>query len=168
MIRELENRSSETGYEYCAQVAAHLKMVANTSVRNVGSLAGNLVLKKAHPEFASDVFVLLAAVGASIWVRDSVGWEKYTASEFLVLDMDRKVINWIEFPQFAASVKFASFKITPRRQGCNSIEKCCFDIWLKYQIENPLILRLRHPFFQPTYSHGRKSQAKTLVIFQAR
>ena len=67
-IRELENRAaSETGYAYCAQVAAHLKMVANTSVRNVGSLAGNLMLKKAHPEFASDVFVLLAAVGASIW-----------------------------------------------------------------------------------------------------
>ena len=26
-IRELENKASETGYEYCAQVATHLKMV---------------------------------------------------------------------------------------------------------------------------------------------
>ena len=26
-IKELEGKSSEAGYEYCAQVAAHLKMV---------------------------------------------------------------------------------------------------------------------------------------------
>ena len=106
-IKELEGKSSESGYEYCAQVAAHLKMVANTSVRNVGSLAGNLMLKHAHPEFASDVFLLLAGTRATIWVRDSVEWVKYTPTEFLALDMDRKVINWIEFPQFAATVKFA-------------------------------------------------------------
>ena len=37
--------------------------MANTSVRNVGSLAGNLMLKHAHPEFASDVFLLLAGTG---------------------------------------------------------------------------------------------------------
>ena len=103
-------------------MAAHLRMVANTSVRNVGSLAGNLMLKRAHPEFPSDVFVLLAAVGASIWVRDSAGWEQHTATEFLGLDMDRKVIHRIEFPQLADTVKFASFKITPRRQGGDSID----------------------------------------------
>ena len=76
-------------------------------MRNVGSLAGNLMLKRAHPEFASDVFVLLAAVGASIWVRDSNNLTQYTPTDFLALDMDKKVINSVEFPQFAETVKFA-------------------------------------------------------------
>jgi xanthine dehydrogenase/oxidase len=40
--------------------------VANTGVRHMGTLAGNLMLKHAHNDFPSDVFVLLEAVGASI------------------------------------------------------------------------------------------------------
>ena len=75
-------------------------------MRNVGSLAGNLMLKNAHPEFASDVFVLLAAVGAGIWIKDSINLVQYTPSEFLTLNMDRKVIIYIEFPQFAETIKF--------------------------------------------------------------
>ena len=164
-IRELESRASETGYGYCAQVATHLKMVANTSVRNVGSLAGNLMLKKAHPEFASDVFVLLAAVGASIWVRDNVGWAQYNASEFLALDMDRKVINWIEFPQFAESVKFASFKITPRRQNAHAYINAAFKYNLDPSFtitEAPSIVfggygvDLTHAILTEDYLTGRK------------
>jgi hypothetical protein len=32
----------------------------------VGTWAGNLVIKKMHPEFSSDVFVILETLGASI------------------------------------------------------------------------------------------------------
>ena len=34
-IRELESKASETGYEYCAQVAAHLKMVTFNILKRV-------------------------------------------------------------------------------------------------------------------------------------
>lgn len=34
-IRELESKASEAGYEYCAQVAAHLKMVMLTILKLV-------------------------------------------------------------------------------------------------------------------------------------
>ena len=106
--------------------------MANTSVRNVGSLAGNLMLKRAHPEFASDVYVLLAAVGAGIWVRDSISSLQYTPSDFLAIDMDRKVINGIEFPQFGETVKFASFKITPRKENSHAYINAAF----KYNLDS--------------------------------
>ena len=36
-IRELESKSSESGYEYCAQVAAHLKMVMMLSMSELAN-----------------------------------------------------------------------------------------------------------------------------------
>ena len=64
-IELMTSRSKEdpSGYEYLAAVATHLKKVANVSVRNVGTIAGNLMLKRAHNAFPSDVFTLLVASG---------------------------------------------------------------------------------------------------------
>ncbi len=106
-INSFESRSSESGYEYLAQLASHLNYVANTSVRNVGSLTGNLMLKRAHPEFPSDVFVLLEAAGATVHVRDGTGGQtSLRPVELLSADMNRKVIEYITFPQHAATVRF--------------------------------------------------------------
>ncbi len=40
--------------------------MANTSVRNAATLGGNLMLKHAHGQFPSDIFVLLESVGAKL------------------------------------------------------------------------------------------------------
>ncbi|KOB78981.1 Antennal aldehyde oxidase, partial [Operophtera brumata] len=44
----------------------HLLKVAHIPVRNIGTLAGNLVLKHQHPDFQSDIFILLECVGAIV------------------------------------------------------------------------------------------------------
>ena len=134
-------------------------------MRNVGSLAGNLMLKRAHPEFASDVHVLLAGVGASIWVRDSINLVQYTPSDFLALDMDRKVISGIEFPQFEETVKFASFKITPRKENSHAYINAAF----KYNLDSSFTITelpsiifggygadLTHALLTEDYLIGRK------------
>jgi xanthine dehydrogenase/oxidase len=74
----------------------------------VGSLAGNLMMKHDHPTFPSDIFVLLAAIGATVHVRDGAGkTEVFTPANFLGANMDRKVIAWIAFPQLPLTAKFA-------------------------------------------------------------
>ena len=90
---------------------------------------------------------------------------RYTPSEFLSLDMDRKVINWIEFPQFAATVKFASFKITPRKQNAHAYINGAFKYNLDASFtvtEKPSIVfggygaDLIHALLTEDYLVGRK------------
>jgi hypothetical protein len=52
----------------------------------MGTLAGNLMLKHAHNDFPSDVFVILEAVGASIVTieaKDHVVTKHYHPSDWL-------------------------------------------------------------------------------------
>jgi xanthine dehydrogenase/oxidase len=43
--------------------------VANTGVRNGGTLAGNLMLKHAHNDFPSDLFILFESVATKLVIR---------------------------------------------------------------------------------------------------
>jgi CO/xanthine dehydrogenase FAD-binding subunit len=47
----------------------HLNLVAHWQVRDQASWAGNLMLHRNHPMFASDVMIVLATLGATIEVR---------------------------------------------------------------------------------------------------
>jgi len=51
----------------------HLKLVAHPQVRDVSSWTGNLMLAKAHPNFPSDVVIVLIAANASLTLMDSKG-----------------------------------------------------------------------------------------------
>ena len=44
-------------------VSQHLSLIASVGIRNQGTLAGNLMLKHAHNDFPSDVFLSLETVG---------------------------------------------------------------------------------------------------------
>ena len=67
-IEALKKASEMDGYEYCKDMAKHWQRVANTPIRNAGTLAGNLMLKHAHREFPSDVFLLLETIGAMLTI----------------------------------------------------------------------------------------------------
>ena len=71
LIEELQSLSAVPGFSHCRQMATHLLVVANTPVRNMGSWAGNLMIKHAHREFPSDVFLLLTAARARLLVGES-------------------------------------------------------------------------------------------------
>ena len=66
LIKELDHLSRTPGFRHCAQMARHLRVVANTPVRNAATWAGNLMIKYKHREFPSDVFLLLTAAKAKL------------------------------------------------------------------------------------------------------
>ena len=68
LIEQLQQLAPSAGFRHFSDMASHLLLVANTPVRNAGSWAGNLMLKYAHNEFPSDVFLLLAAAGGRLQI----------------------------------------------------------------------------------------------------
>ena len=58
-----DNGSKSSSFE---QLANHLSKIANVPVRNVGTWAGNLMLTHGHDNFPSDVFTMMAGVGAKV------------------------------------------------------------------------------------------------------
>jgi xanthine dehydrogenase molybdopterin-binding subunit B/xanthine dehydrogenase iron-sulfur cluster and FAD-binding subunit A len=51
----------------------HLNLVAHWQVRDVASWAGNLMIAKSHPDFPSDVLIVLSTLGAVIQIRHGAG-----------------------------------------------------------------------------------------------
>jgi len=74
------------------------KQVANVPVRNAGTIAGNLMVKHAHPEFPSDLALTLSAAGAIITVSNISGEKRLSADTFLQENMTMKVLTKIELP----------------------------------------------------------------------
>ena len=82
----------------------YLDQVANLSVRNRGTLAGNLMLKHADPAFPSDVFVLLEAAGAKVGVMEVSGTENvFELGTWLAKPMDKKILTRIILPDLPKS-----------------------------------------------------------------
>ena len=97
---EFFNKAAQTNSIWTA-ISHHLKMVASVAVRNQGTLAGNLMMKNAHNDFPSDVFICLETVGAILEIVDHNGVvEEKTVADFVKADMNRKVIKKIKFPTF--------------------------------------------------------------------
>ena len=48
------------------EISHHFQLIANVGVRNQGTLAGNLMMKHAHTDFPSDVYICLVTVGATL------------------------------------------------------------------------------------------------------
>jgi xanthine dehydrogenase/oxidase len=74
-----------------SQLAGHLSKVANVPVRNVGSWAGNLMLTHDYNDFPSDVFVMMAAVGATLSIANKSGTQTVSLWDFLAVDMSKSV-----------------------------------------------------------------------------
>jgi xanthine dehydrogenase/oxidase len=65
----LETVCKKPGYEYTSEILKHIDWIGNVPVRNVGTIAGNLMIKNNHREFASDLVTIFAAVGAKVVIR---------------------------------------------------------------------------------------------------
>ena len=79
-------------------IARHLGWIASVGIRNQGTLAGNLMMKNAHHDFPSDVYICLATVGALLEIVTHTGAsELVTPEQFVPSDMNRKFIKSIYF-----------------------------------------------------------------------
>ncbi len=83
-------------YGHCKAMANHIRKVANTGVRNIGTVAGNIMLKHAHPDFASDLFTLFVAARAAVVLRSSAGVIEVPVEAFLAENLN-KVSNAVKY-----------------------------------------------------------------------
>ncbi|XP_053677596.1 uncharacterized protein LOC128727682 [Anopheles nili] len=115
-------------FSYCRDVALHLSLVAHPAVRNVGTIAGNLSIKNQHPEFPSDLYILLEAVGAKIVIADSISKSaEKSALEYSQMDMTKKLMKIISFPAINSfTTVFRTYKVTPRSQNAHAYVNAAF------------------------------------------
>ncbi|KAJ0176322.1 hypothetical protein K1T71_008496 [Dendrolimus kikuchii] len=57
-------------FSYLNILNKHLELVAHIAVRNIGTIAGNLMIKHQYNEFPSDIYLMLETVGAEITIPD--------------------------------------------------------------------------------------------------
>lgn len=121
MIEIFQKYSVEDGFKYLSQMAQHVNLIANVPVRNIGSIAGNFMIKHAHNEFPSDMFLILETVGTQVHVLESPGCKQsVTLLEFLKLDMFHKIIYSVVLPSLSNDYVYRSYKIMPRAQNAHA------------------------------------------------
>lgn len=119
--------------------------IASYGIRNQGSLAGNLMMKHAHNDFPSDVFLSLETAGAVAEILDHSGaLSTISIGELPFVDMNRKLFSKIRIPlgqkhsqkrsistlwsqspsakspKAGQEWKFRSFKIMPRSTNAHA------------------------------------------------
>ena len=107
-----EISANDPNYKYCKTIADHIRKVAHPSVRNVGTIAGNLMLKHAHQDFPSDLFVLMETAGAKLVLKSSSSEVRASPLEFLKTDMSKTILWKIELP--ATNETMLSYKTMQR------------------------------------------------------
>ncbi|XP_055537446.1 uncharacterized protein LOC129725515 isoform X2 [Wyeomyia smithii] len=101
-------------FQYMKKMIEHVRLVANHAIRNFGTIAGNLMIKHQHPEFPSDIFLLLETVGATMLIETDALPITVSPIEFLSVDMNKKIIVSITVPSLdPTKCVFRSFKIMP-------------------------------------------------------
>ncbi|KAH8420939.1 hypothetical protein KR222_010850 [Zaprionus bogoriensis] len=88
----LKSSSNEAGFEYLQVLWQHLDLIANVPVRNTGTLAGNLAIKKQHPEFPSDVFISFEALDVRVLVANNAKEERQMSLAEYLSDGNRKLL----------------------------------------------------------------------------
>ncbi|XP_067654508.1 uncharacterized protein [Haliotis asinina] len=132
MMEVFKEHRTNPGLSYFRDFANRVSVIANSGVRNLGSWAGNLMLKNLHTEFPSDVFTMFETVGATLNIGSSDGSEKsYSLMEFLTLDMKGKVILSVLLPTFPSGDVFVkTFKVSQRLQDSQAYVTAGFRMQL--------------------------------------
>ncbi|CAH2090196.1 unnamed protein product [Euphydryas editha] len=132
--------ATKEDFAYLEEFAKHLDLLAQIPVRNIGSLAGNIMLKHIMPSYPSDLFILFEAVGATVTICNGSN-ETVTLSlpDFLKYNMKGKLIINFELPPQGSSHIFRSYKVMPRSQNALAIVNAAFNI--KMNLSNSNIIK---------------------------
>lgn len=113
--------SSENGFKHLQHLAHHIDLIASVPVRNIGTLAGNLMIKHAHHEFPSDLFLMLETAGSQVHILEKPGHKQsMMLQDFLKIDMRHKIIYSIVLPALSDEYVYRSYKIMPRAQNAHA------------------------------------------------
>lgn len=77
-------------------------------------MAGNLSIKHAHPEFPSDVFIVLEALDAQVIIQQTAEEQKAVSlADYLKTPMEGKIIRGFVLPVYSKeSFLFDSYKVS--------------------------------------------------------
>ncbi|KAF9823384.1 hypothetical protein SFRURICE_006597 [Spodoptera frugiperda] len=114
-------------FSYLETLYKHLDLVAHVPVRNVGTIGGNLSLKNQFRDFPSDVFLILATVGATITVvNNDLSKVELKTKEFLTANLKDKLICDVKLPPLSKSNLIRTYKIMPRAQNAHAVVNAGF------------------------------------------
>ena len=141
LIQLFETFSKSTNFEYLSEVSSHLKRIANVSVRNVGTWAGNLMIKVNHNDFASDVFVLLETINASIkLVGPNASPIEVSPANLLNTPTKGKIIHSMTLkPFYMTTTIIKTYKIMPRSQNSHAYVNAGFNF--KFANESSFVVQ---------------------------
>ncbi|KAK0168931.1 hypothetical protein PV327_002687 [Microctonus hyperodae] len=148
--------SKNNGFQHLQYMANHVDLIASVAVRNIGTIAGNLMIKHKHHEFPSDLFLMLETVGTEIHILESPGQKKsINFMQFLETDMNHKIIYSIMIPALKPEYVYRSYKIMPRAQNAHAHVNAGFLFKLDARqmiLEKPNIIfgGIRHDFLHAT------------------
>ncbi|XP_064107764.1 uncharacterized protein LOC135216406 [Macrobrachium nipponense] len=151
-----------SGYRHLQQIKDHWLGVANVSVRNMGSWAGNLMMKHQHREFPSDIFLTLLAADATLMIQNQNSLTPVSVSleRFLQMDMSRNIIVSMTLPPMPDQTKFCTFKITPRAVNAHAYVNACFKMEIDeadgYRVSAAPTILLGG--INPTFMHAKKTE----------
>ncbi|XP_062550715.1 uncharacterized protein LOC134215575 [Armigeres subalbatus] len=160
----LEAASKDSRFKYCTEIANHVQMIAHSAVRNVGSLAGNLMLKQQHHEFPSDLYIILETVGAHLTIINVNGMmNNVTPQELIEEDMNKKILTNIVLPALDPGIHiFKSYKVQPRAQNAKAYVNAAFLIKLSSNKATVSQTSICYGGIHPSFTHAIKTE-KALV-----
>lgn len=105
--------------------------VATPQVRNVGSVAGNLMMAHQHGDFVSDVATILMAAESRLTICSAclnTSEETVSLEEFFRMTMENRVITHISIPALPANSHFTTKKVALRKVNSHPIVNAAFKI----------------------------------------
>ncbi|CAG7828319.1 unnamed protein product [Allacma fusca] len=159
-------RSQMEGFSYALPMSQHINRIANVPVRNVGTLAGNLMLKHNHQEFPSDIFLMLTTLNATLSIASSsTRTENIPMEGWLTSSMENKLIVSIHIPRWLDnSYVFRSFKISRRYQNAHPDVNAGFLFKISQDKNKTVIEKPNIVFGGITSSFVRASKTEAVLI----
>eukprot|EP00930_Biecheleria_cincta_P041107 TRINITY_DN28156_c0_g3_i1.p1 TRINITY_DN28156_c0_g3~~TRINITY_DN28156_c0_g3_i1.p1 ORF type:complete len:1336 (-),score=211.24 TRINITY_DN28156_c0_g3_i1:97-4053(-) len=102
-------------------LADHMKRIASVQIRSVGSWAGNLMLTREHPAFASDMATILSAAGAIVHVQQGAKTVDLTVPELLTLENKQVLVISVTIPKGSRNSLLRTFKASQRHVFAHAV-----------------------------------------------
>ncbi|KAH9639141.1 hypothetical protein HF086_018209 [Spodoptera exigua] len=123
----LKTSAEQDNFSYLSKLYDHVDLVAHIPLRNVATIAGNLMIKHSYNSYQSDLYLIFYTVGAQLTIVDYHGKEQIvTMNKFLELNMQGKIIVNVLLPPLSKSHKLFTYKLMPRAQSSHAIVNAGF------------------------------------------
>ncbi|CAH2090197.1 unnamed protein product [Euphydryas editha] len=155
-----EAAATKEDFAYLQEFAKHLDLIAQIPVRNIGSLAGNIMLKHTSPGYPSDLFLIFEAVGTTATIRDRRGQTVcLSLTDFLKYNMKGKLIIHFELPPQGPNHILKSYKIMSRSQNALAVVNAAFNFKMNLSTSNIIEATIVYGNISANFNHAKQTEA---------